>query len=107
MKVLGQIGPFTIFTVPDATVEPGHQWICINSAGIEAAYVLCVLTGAEPHTGQETAIVDGVYCRMAPHDNVAVQRLHDLVDLCADIHFESPTLAQIPIEGEGWDDEHA
>lgn len=107
MNTLGKIGTYTIFTVQDAGIEPGHQYICIDGIGLTAAYILAVLTGSEPHTGQETSIVDGVMCRMAPHDANANQRLHDLVDLCSDIWLNSPALAQIPIEGEGWDDEHA
>lgn len=105
MKIIGKIGPYTIFTVPNTGIEPGQQWICVNDVGIEAAYVLAVLTGAEVHFHQETAIIEGVYCRMAAHDKGADERLHELVDLCTDIHFKSPVLAQIPIEGAGWDNE--
>ena len=101
MNVLGQIGPYTIFSVPNERIQPGHQWIGINDAGIEAAYVLAVLTGAEVHTRQETAIVEGVYCRLAAHDDIADQRLRDLLDLCADVRLKAPELMQIRIEGFG------
>jgi len=103
VNVLGQIGPYTIFSVPDERIQPGHQWIGINDSGIEAAYVLAVLTGAEAHTRQETAIIEGVYCRLAAHDAVADQRLRDLLDLVADVRIKAPDLMQLKIEG--WDDE--
>lgn len=105
MNILGKVGPYTVFSVPDEHIEPGHQWIAIDDPGIEAAYVLAVLTGAEPHTHQETAVVEGVYCRMAIHDEIADQRLRDLLDLCADIRFKAPDMMQLQIEG--FDDERS
>lgn len=98
--IIGKVGVYTIFTVPDDKVEPGHQWIGIDSSDIGAAYVLATLTGSEPHVGQETAIVEGVYCRMAEHNQVADERLCNLVDLCADLRFKAPDLIQIRLFDE-------
>ncbi len=104
IHVLGRIGPYSIFTVPDSKIEPGHQWIGINAGGIEAAFILSVLTDSEPHTSQETAVIDGLYCRVAPHNAEADRRLCDLVDLCADLRFSAPQIIQIAIEGLEFDE---
>ena len=102
-NVIGHIGSYTIFSIPNDHIEPGRQWIAINDASLDAGYVLAVLTGAEPHTQQETAVVAGVRCRLAAHDAGADQRLRDLVDLAADLRFKAPELMQLCIEG--FDDE--
>jgi hypothetical protein len=89
------LGYFVLFTAPSPDVEPGHQLIGAYPINNEARCMLKALTGA---IYLDSVTLDDRYCLVAPHDQVADDRLVLLVDLCAAIRRDAPDLVQLRIE---------
>jgi len=101
MKKIATLGSHVIYTIADATVEPGHQRIAIAPADHESAALLFALTGngmALRTMPAYTLLDNGEMAMSAPHDAQADERLMQLVDICADLRFTAPYMLQLGIK---------
>ena len=88
-RIIGQFGRHTIYTNPEPDIEPGHQAIFITPADFDGMSLLRALTGATQECVTLVHYPEGQAWK-APHDEVADQRMIQLVDICADIRFAAP-----------------
>jgi len=101
-RIIGQFGRHTIYTHLEPDIQPGHQAILVTPADFDGMSLLRALTGATPEHVTLVNFPEGQAWK-APHDEVADQRLIQLVDLCADLRFSAPEMLQLRIEGVGDD----
>jgi hypothetical protein len=102
MRIIGQIGRHTIVTLPDESVEPGHQRIAVTPADLEGSALLFALTGNNASfrgVPRLAELPNGDLAWDAPHDDRADERLVRFVDVCADLRFTAPDMIQLEIEG--------
>ena len=97
-RIIGKVGRHTLYTHPDPDTEPGHQTILITPADFDGIGLLRALTGSTQERMRLIPFSEGP-AWMAPHDEIADQRLVQLVDICADLRFTAPEMLQLKIEG--------
>ncbi len=97
-KIIGQLGRHTIYTQPEPDIQPGHQAIFVTPADFDGICLLRALTGATQERVILTHCPEGQAWKI-PHDEMADQRLMDMVDLCASLRYSTFQLVQLSIKG--------
>lgn len=103
ITVIGNLGRYTIATIADETIEPGHQCIAIAPSDNEGAAILFAITGNPDLMWKRKDFqvhANGTTFLMAPHDLQADRRLISLVDLCASLRYAAPQLVQLQLTME-------